>query len=85
MRLPCFAHRDPVEALAPGGIHCPTALVLGESSLLLDDARSARVIDWVKTTTDGTATVHTLPSVAHVAPEEAPERLGTLVGELIFR
>ena len=76
---------DTVEALASGAIRCPTALVLGDSDPFLDDARSARVMDWVKTATNGTATVHTLPGVAHVAPEEAPDRLGTLVGELISR
>jgi len=76
---------DTVQALAPGGISCPTALVLGADDPFLDEARSARVIEWVKTATNDTATVHTLPGVAHVAPEEAPDRLGTLVSELITR
>jgi pimeloyl-ACP methyl ester carboxylesterase len=76
---------DTVEALAPGAIRCPTTLVLGNDDPFLNDARSARVIAWVKTATNDTVGVHTLPGVAHVAPEEAPDRLGTLVSELITR
>jgi len=76
---------DTVQALAPGAIRCPTALVLGEADPFLNEARSARVVAWVKAATNDAATVHTLPGVAHVAPEEAPDRLGTLVGELITR
>ena len=76
---------DTVQTLAPGAIRCPTALVLGNDDPFLDETRRGRVVGWVKAATNGTATVHTLSGVAHVAPEEAPDRLGTLVSELITR
>lgn len=76
---------DTTQALAPGAITCPTALVLGDADPFLNAARSARLIEWVQQATGGTASVHTLPGVAHVAPEEAPDRLGTLVSELLTR
>jgi pimeloyl-ACP methyl ester carboxylesterase len=80
-----LSRADTVQALTPGAIGCPTALVLGDSDPFLNEARSARVVEWVKAATNDGATVHTLPGVAHVAPEEAPDRLGTLVSELITR
>lgn len=76
---------DTVAALAPGALRCPTALVLGEHDPFLNAARSERLVEWLRTATGNTVGVHTLPGVAHVAPEEAPDRLGTLVGELIAR
>jgi pimeloyl-ACP methyl ester carboxylesterase len=76
---------DTVAALAPGALRCPTALVLGEHDPFLNAARSERLVGWLRTATGNTVDVHTLPGVAHVAPEEAPDRLGTLVGELIAR
>lgn len=76
---------DTVNALAPGAIHCPTALVLGDNDPFLNAARSARVEAWLRAAAGDALTVHTLPGVAHVAPEEAPDRLGTLVSELITR
>ncbi|MCO4101711.1 MAG: alpha/beta hydrolase [Gemmatimonas sp.] len=76
---------DTVDALAPGALHCPTALVLGDADPFLNAARSARLVTWIGQATNTRATIHQLPGVAHVAPEEAPDRLGTLVGELLTR
>jgi pimeloyl-ACP methyl ester carboxylesterase len=76
---------DTVPALAPGALQCPTALVLGDADPFLNEARATRVKEWLQQATKGALTVHTLPGVAHVAPEEAPDRLGTLVGELLAR
>lgn len=76
---------DTVDALAPGAIRCPTALVLGANDPFLGGARRERLIGWLRTATNDALTVHTLPGVAHVAPEEAPDRLGTLVSELVTR
>lgn len=76
---------DTVEALMPGALQCPTALVLGATDPFLDSARAARLEAALRTATGDRLTVHTLPGVAHVAPEEAPDRLGTLVGELLTR
>ncbi len=76
---------DTVDALAPGALQCPTALVLGDADPFLNAARSARLVTWIGQATNSRATIHQLPGVAHVAPEEAPDRLGTLVGELLTR
>jgi pimeloyl-ACP methyl ester carboxylesterase len=76
---------DTVPALAPGAITCPTALVLGDHDPFLNAARSERLTGWLRTATGNTLAVHTLPGVAHVAPEEAPDSLGRLVCELITR
>ena len=76
---------DTIEALAPGAIQCPTALVLGENDPFLNTARSERLVGWLTAATNGALSVHTLPGVAHVAPEEAPDRLSSLVSKLISR
>lgn len=76
---------DTTAALTHGAITCPTALVVGDHDPFLDTARRARLARWLRDATNGALTVHTLPGVAHVAPEEAPDRLGTLVSELITR
>lgn len=76
---------DTIDALAPHAIACATALVLGANDPFLSDTRAQRLIQALQLATNGTCTVHTLPGVAHVAPEEAPDRLGTLVGELLTR
>lgn len=76
---------DTVAALAPGAITCPTALVLGTEDPFLNAARRERLVGWLRAATSEALTVHLLPGVAHVAPEEAPDRLGTLVSELVAR
>jgi hypothetical protein len=37
----------------------------------------------LRTATNHPLSIHRLPGVAHMAPEEAPDRLGTLVGDLL--
>ncbi len=74
---------DTVAALAPGGIPCPTALVLGATDPLLTSARAQRAEAALQRATGGRVTTLTLPGAAHVAPEEAPDRLGTAVAELL--
>lgn len=76
---------DSIETLARGAIQCETALVLGVADPFLPDRRATRLHTALDTATRHTLTVHTLPGVAHIAPEEAPDRLGTLVAELITR
>lgn len=76
---------DTVEALAPGAIQCPTALVLGATDPLLSSRRAQRLEAALRRATTERLTTLTLPGAAHVAPEEAPDRLGTAVGELLTR
>jgi pimeloyl-ACP methyl ester carboxylesterase len=74
---------DTVTSLAPAAIQCPTALVLGASDPLLAGGRAERVAAALQQATNGRLTTVTLPGAAHVAPEEAPDRLGTAVAELL--
>lgn len=76
---------DTVGALGPGALLCPTALVLGADDPFLGGARADRLETALRAAASGQLSVHTLPGVAHMAPEEAPDRLGTLVGELLTR
>jgi pimeloyl-ACP methyl ester carboxylesterase len=76
---------DTVAALATDALRCPTALILGADDPFLPPARAARLIAALQRATGGSLVTHTLPGVAHVAPEEAPDRLGTAVGELLTR
>ncbi len=74
---------DTLQALAPGALPCPTALVLGASDPFLPSGRANRLTLALRAATSKTLSCHTLAGVAHVAPEEAPDRLGVLVGELL--
>ena len=74
---------DTEEALRPGAIRCPTAVVLGAADPFLGSARAARLEASLGTATNHQLSIHRLPGVAHMAPEEAPDRLGTLVGDLL--
>ncbi|WP_396203181.1 alpha/beta fold hydrolase [Gemmatimonas sp.] len=74
---------DTEEVLRPGAIQCPTAVVLGTADPFLDRARAARLEASLRTATNHPLSIHRLPGVAHMAPEEAPDRLGTLVGDLL--
>ncbi|MBX9857670.1 MAG: alpha/beta hydrolase [Gemmatimonadaceae bacterium] len=76
---------DSVDTLAPNAIRCETSLVVGSTDPFLRDARLRRLRDALQDATLRDLGVHVLPGVAHVAPEEAPDRLGTLVGELLAR
>ena len=72
-------------ALSPNGIRCPVTLTLGDNDPFLATARAGRLQASLHEATSGRSVVQRLPSVAHMAPEEAPDRLGAMVGELLAR
>jgi len=76
---------DTADALAPEALHCPVSLALGDHDPLLPSPRAARLVNALREATGNAALVHRIPGVAHVAPEEAPDRLGTVIGELLAR
>lgn len=80
-----LSRHDALPALAPNALRCPTALVLGADDPFLSAARAGRLEAALQQATGGALTTLTLPGVAHVAPEEAPDRLGTAVGDLLTR
>lgn len=69
-------------ALAPrlGGIVAPTAVVWGEDDPFLPVALAQRLHRAIPG-----ATLDTLPGTRHFTPEEAPEKLAEIVGDLLKR
>lgn len=76
---------DTAAALRAGAIECPVTLAVGTLDPWLSESRTARLTEALQAATDNRVVVERLPGVAHVAPEEAPDRLGTLVAELLTR
>ena len=72
-------------ALQPGALACPVTLAVGTLDPWLSNARTERLIVGLEAATGRNLIVERMPGVAHVAPEEAPDRLGRLVGELLGR
>jgi len=76
---------DSAAALSPGAIACPVTLAIGSLDRWLTNARIERLVTALNAATSDHLTVERMSGVAHVAPEEAPDRLGTLVAELLAR
>lgn len=76
---------DTTEALAPGAIACPVMLATASSDPFVPAARSRKLGDMLHAAAAKGVELRELPGVAHVAPEEAPDRLGALVAELLTR
>jgi pimeloyl-ACP methyl ester carboxylesterase len=76
---------DGAAALQPTAISCPVTLALGTLDPWLRDSRTERLVNALDGATGGNLVVERMAGVAHVAPEEAPDRLGTLVAELLAR
>ncbi len=74
---------DTVEALAPGALTPSVTAVLGDDDPFLQPQRAERVLQALAAATGSRAVVQRLSGVAHVAPEEAPDRLATIIGELL--
>lgn len=74
---------DTVQALAPASLTSAVTAVLGEDDPFLQPQRAARVLQALQHATEGRVVVHRLPGVAHIAPEEAPDRLATIIGDLL--
>lgn len=69
--------------LMPGALRCPVALALGVSDPMLPEPVATRMERALLEATGGRLVVQRLSGVAHVAPEEAPDRLGTMIAELM--
>jgi pimeloyl-ACP methyl ester carboxylesterase len=79
------SRNDTVAALQPNALACPVTLATGILDPLRSPSRSARLVAALTRATSKSLAVQELPGVAHVAPEEAPDQLGTLVAELLTR
>ena len=76
---------DAVDVLAAGAIRCPVTLALGANDRLLPPAQAERLVTALREATNGSLVVQHMSGVAHVAPEESPDCLGTLIAELLAR
>ena len=74
---------DTVTALAPASLRPSVSVVVGEDDPFLQPQRAERVLHTLQLATESRAVVHRLSGVAHVAPEEAPDRLAAIIGELL--
>lgn len=74
---------DTVEALTPSALTPASTVVLGADDPFLQPQRVARVLDALQVATNDRVKVQQLSGVAHVAPEEAPDRLATIIGDLL--
>ncbi|MEO7363822.1 MAG: alpha/beta hydrolase, partial [Gemmatimonadaceae bacterium] len=74
---------DTVEALAPGALTPSVTAVLGDDDPFLQPQRAERVLQALAAATGSRVVVQRLSGVAHIAPEEAPDRLATIIGELL--
>ncbi len=71
-------------ALRPDALPFPVALVLGDADVFMPSGRALRLEQSLKRATSDAVVVHHIPAAAHMTPEEAPDRLGTIVGELVL-
>lgn len=76
---------DTSAALAPGAIVCPVLLATATSDPFVPASRAFKLGQALRLAASNRAELRELPGVAHVAPEEAPDRLGALVAELLTR
>ena len=74
---------DTVKALAPASLDRSVSVIVGESDPFLQPKHAERVLQSLQVATQSRVAVHRLSGVAHVAPEEAPDRLATIIGELL--
>lgn len=77
--------RDATPALQRSALACPVALAFGDADPFLTAQRAERLSLALQDATDGRVVVQHLSGVAHMAPEEVPDRLGTIVAELLSR
>jgi pimeloyl-ACP methyl ester carboxylesterase len=74
---------DTYRALAPSALAQHVTVVVGANDPFLQPQRAERVLQTLQEATDSRVVVHRLAGVAHAAPEEAPDRLATIIGELL--
>ncbi len=80
-----FSAVDTADALQPARLFPSVSVVVGENDPFLQPQRVKRVLHTLELATEARAVVHRLSGVAHVAPEEAPDRLAEIIGELLLQ
>ncbi len=77
------SRHDTAAALAPGALACPVLLATATTDPFVPAARALKLGETLRLAAPQGLERRQLPGVAHVAPEEAPDRLGALVTELL--
>lgn len=78
-----LSRSDSAVALAPHALRCPTLLALGDNDPMFSQQRAHQLVAALHEAAGAGLTVLHMPGVAHVAPEEAPDTLGTAITELL--
>jgi pimeloyl-ACP methyl ester carboxylesterase len=76
---------DTAAALVPRAIACPVLLATATTDPFVPTARAIKLGETLRLAAPNGVEHRELPGVAHVAPEEAPDRLGALAAELLTR
>ena len=71
--------------LQSGALPCPVTLAVGALDPWASTARTERLVAALEAACNKNLVVERMNGVAHVAPEEAPDHLGTLVEALLAR
>jgi pimeloyl-ACP methyl ester carboxylesterase len=74
---------DTFGALTPMALTPLLTTVIGNADPFLQPQRAERVLQTLQSASGGRVVVHRLNGVAHNAPEEAPDRLATIIAELL--
>ncbi len=72
-------------ACATGALPAATTLVLGDGDPFLPADRARRLTATITAAARGLAVTVSLAGIAHMVPEEAPDRLATAIAELLTR
>lgn len=75
--------REPTLDTTPPLLRCPITLAVGMLASRRSQHVTKQLLHYLPTRTTGDVSVHQLAGVAHMAPEESPDRLGTVIGALL--
>jgi pimeloyl-ACP methyl ester carboxylesterase len=76
---------DTVETMQPRALQCPVSLVVGDADPYVRGQRLDRLLHDLRESTSNQLVVNRVPGAAHMIPEEAPDRLGMHLAELLVR
>ncbi len=77
--------QDTQTSLLPSALRCPVVLAFAADDPFVSTSRAVKLSEAFGAATCASFEARELAGVAHVAPEEAPDRLGALVAELLAR
>lgn len=85
LRALAVSNGDATAAVQPAALACPVSLIVGEHDPYVRGDRLDELIDTLREATKDNLVVNRIPGAAHIIPEEAPDRLGMHLAELLVR